>query len=157
MGHRALALVLMIAGCPSGGTDCIGDSPEAFLDPGTSTCIEVGDQDACHYCGGDHCAVGDPRTLDLAPCAACAPFAEGDCLARAGCRAAYVNGVFDRCLGTAPSGPVHDGGCSMLGARACSRHDDCAAWYVRSAGGAPVFDHCADEVPINASVRAGGT
>jgi hypothetical protein len=156
MRCRALVLVLAIAGCPDGGTDCIGDSPASFLDPASDTCIEVGDQDACQYCGGTHCVVGDARALDLAPCSTCAPINEVDCLGRAGCRASYVNGAFDRCLGTAPSGPVHDGACAVLGAQECSHHDNCTAWYVRSAGGAAFFDHCADEVPSGASSRADG-
>lgn len=150
MRHRALVLILTIAGCSSGGTDCIGDGPTLLLDPASSTCIETGDQDVCKFCGGARCVVGDAHSLDLAPCRACGG-PEGDCLSRAGCRASYVNGEFLACVGTAPSGPVHDGACAGLGAYACSRHDNCTAWYVRSTGAPPVFDHCADEVPTAVS------
>jgi hypothetical protein len=147
MRHLLRFLLVVTASCQNGGTDCLGDSPELFVDPQTGTCIEVGDSDACQRCGIGPCTVGDARVLDLAPCSGglCGSATEMKCLDQPGCIAEYIDGGFHHCGETALSGPVHSGQCVDLDAHECSRHDNCSAWYVHTANGTQQFDHCADE------------
>lgn len=141
----AVLVVLAWTACVPRDSDCLSDSPELLRDPGTGSCIEVGDADACRYCSTTHsCLVGDAAALDFASCGV-APVAESACLELAGHLAVYAGGEFLACWRTAPSGPVHGGGCAGLDAYQCSRHDNCIARYDRTDDGALGFERCADE------------
>jgi hypothetical protein len=158
MRDLVLLLLLAMTGCATNaGTDCLSDGPERFFDPQSGGCILVGDREACDSCGGPQCVVGDGSAMDLALCdEGCASFTEMTCLGQPGCIAAYVDGSFAYCRGTAPSGPVHSGACAGLDAHECARHDNCAAWYLHRVSGAMSFDHCADEVRASTSAPADG-
>jgi hypothetical protein len=157
LAMRALALVLVVcAGCNLDGTDCFTDGTVRVRDPETGACTEAGTRHACRYCASsDECLVGDLEDLDLGLCelSGCRVDSEASCLELAGCRASYLSGSFLACWRTAPSGPPHSEPCAGLDAHACSRHDDCAAWYVRLSDGSMLFERCLDEAA--ASSRAG--
>ena len=157
--HRArvgsthlLGVAVGIAGisAPScGEQECITDPMATVRDPATGACILVSNDDGCAFCPtfGLTCVVGDPVALDFADCGSqCPAVGETACLASDGCRAAYRDGQFTACWSTAPSGPLHTGLCAGLDAHACSRHDNCTAWYV-GAGSGMRFDHCEEEIP----------
>lgn len=136
-------LVFLIAGCglSEGGKFC----PEVLVslrDPTSGACHNVG---ACDANGNE---IPFP---DQASCGgSCEALSEADCVAVAGCRAAYIGGSGNRflgCWGTAPSGQVHTGACAGLDAQTCSRHDNCSAWYVEPSPGTTEFDRCVDEPP----------
>jgi hypothetical protein len=67
----------------------------------------------------------------------------------------YLDGSFENCTATAPSGPIHAGACAGLDAHDCARHDSCSAWYRHGARGV-MFDRCADEVGASSSVAVDG-
>lgn len=104
-------------------------------DPQTGLCGYVGGGGGgggttCGDYGGAN--RGAPEFRDWAICyAQCEGFDEASCLESAGCRAAYIDQwgeqSFYECWGTAPSGPVQGGDCTLLAAQECSRHDDCSA------------------------------
>jgi hypothetical protein len=110
-----------------------------FRDPQTGQCESFGYpcNDPCGRCPaleGDH-AVLAPNP-DWAVCSgACEALTENTCLAKAGCRAAYLDPPggpkhFWGCWEVAPSGPIH-GSCFNLDAHGCSQHDDCIALYAQ--------------------------
>jgi hypothetical protein len=156
------ALVLLVLACTGCWTDspheCFGDFLVERRDPDTGICIELGDADACKFCAvrPSKCTVATMvavARLDDPTCAGtCILNFERECLDAPGCRAIYTSAGFFGCWSTAPSGPVGDGACAGLGAYECSRHDNCAAWYVKGDAGYETksFDHCADEVPAKA-------
>ncbi|MFH0901833.1 MAG: hypothetical protein V2A73_14480 [Pseudomonadota bacterium] len=90
----------------------------------------------------------------------CSELREGACLTAEGCRAAYLVDEsmaegrapeFLGCWATAPSGPVQGDNCIGLSAQACSRHDDCFAYYSRGQGESRAigqFAFCGQEQPL---------
>ncbi|HET7499919.1 MAG TPA: hypothetical protein VFK02_02920 [Kofleriaceae bacterium] len=137
-----------VSGAPGCNTqECDTDPMAHVRDPTNGACVTVTNEDACKYCvsRSETCIVGDPGPLDFADCAPCPAADEATCLASDGCRAIYHDGGYTACWPTAPSGPVHTGACVGLDAHACSRHDNCTAWYA-GAGGAMAFDHCEEEI-----------
>jgi hypothetical protein len=142
----AVLILLALTACVPQDSDCLGDSPARVRDPRTASCIEVGDADACRYCSTTRsCLVSDAAALDFASCGSVAQVAESACLDLSGHLAAYAGGDFLACWTTAPSGPIHGGGCVGLDAYQCSRHDNCTARYDRTNDGALDFARCADE------------
>jgi hypothetical protein len=98
----------------------------------------------CESPGGNPCdpAVPPPTLVpDWGACdSPCAGLDETTCRAADACRAIYADAsppwteqaphfVYKDCWPTAPSGPVHGGGCQGLDAYGCSRHDDCVAHH----------------------------
>ncbi len=165
MNRLILASALLMLAAATGGCVFYGegdDEPCALYDA-------VGFRNpvngACEWGGGGGCggAVDQaeaPGALpDMATCPGeCEALDETSCQATSACRAAYLDGAFFGCWGTAPSGPVQGGGCGSLDAWECSRHDDCTAHYTgdygQDGGGAredgialaTTFSYCADEV-----------
>lgn len=144
---RITVLLVLLSGClfeTNTGSDCLGDGPEPRFVPDLGACVDVGDADACQFCGDRMCVVADPA--GLAQCGGpCTTTDETACLGTQGCIATYVAGSFASCWSTAPSGPVHSGACAGLDARDCSRHDNCSAWYGRSDSTTLMFQRCVDE------------
>jgi hypothetical protein len=155
---RTFALLLLIfAAC--GEQECFTDPMDLVIDPKTGECIEVSNKDGCTFCGTEggaaRCVVGDVQKLDYAECrGACLAVTEEGCLATDGCHAAYADGRFVACWGTAPSGPVHTGVCIGLDAHECSRHDNCSAWFTAGPADAMAFSHCEEELQLPRDGRA---
>jgi hypothetical protein len=142
----------------TGDDDCVDngalDPANGLLDPSTLQCVWNGGGGGCG--DGIRPAGADAIYHDWAQCyGACDGLAEDSCLASDGCRAIYndleacqPDGTCGRvltyaeCVGTAPSGPVRGGDCSILGAEECSRHDDCSAVH---AGVPGQFELCQAE------------
>ena len=136
-------LVVVLAGCGlgDGGTAC-PRFVEVLRDPVSGACHDARPCDA----EGDETPIPDHASCGTS----CEALSEADCLAAAGCRAAYIDGTGNRflgCWGTAPRAPVSTGACTGLDAQACSRHDNCSAWYLETSPGTTTFEHCADEAP----------
>ncbi|MBA3394842.1 MAG: hypothetical protein H0T89_19505 [Deltaproteobacteria bacterium] len=143
---RCLALVALtlVAGCDLYFSDGDDEPPCAAYDlapaqelrnPQTGMCEGIGYpcDGACGPCTAD--AIAQP---DWGSCySMCEQLSEHSCMVTAGCRVAYRDfptqdrlPEFLGCWATAMSGPIQGGGCSNLDAHACSRHDDCAAYYI---------------------------
>jgi hypothetical protein len=114
----------------------------------------------CSDFGSDTCGGPQVRVPDWAQCDdACAALDEPTCLAAPRCRVAYVESgapcaagcpspTFYGCWGTAPHATTSVGACAGLDAFTCSTHDNCAAIYVDTGGGAGgslVFGSCVAE------------
>lgn len=122
------------------------DHGEDLRDPETGICQFV-----------DTCTVARP---DWASCqTACDGLTATQCLATAGCHAAYVDSgsdqgpTFWQCWDVPPSGPA-EGNCAGLDAQECSRYDDCTSIYnpgAPSTGTMPAvatsFQGCAPAIP----------
>jgi len=136
-------LVVFIAGCGLGeGGEVCPLYVVVLRDPVSGTCHDVRPCDA----SGNGIPIPDQASCG----SSCEALSEADCVVAAGCRAAYIGGNSNRflgCWGTAPSDPVRTGACAGLDAQACSRHDNCSAWYLEPSPGTTKFDHCADEAP----------
>ncbi len=159
----ALLAVVATTGCSLyyGGGGGGGGVPDAqcytappsqvqLRDPSTGQCEYIySGCNACEPCGG----ASSIYPADWAPCpSACTNLSEATCLATAGCQAEYLsNGSpsysFWGCYAVAPSGPI-EGSCDGLDADACSRHDDCMAYYGPVGDGDPTgFTKCVAEAP----------
>jgi hypothetical protein len=109
---------------------------ELLRDPQTGDCSGYGSYPCDERCGP--CPQTGAAHPDWGSCySACEDLTEFSCIATDGCRAAYweakpnadQGSLFRGCWAIAPSGPERGGDCTGLDAYACSRHDDCAAYY----------------------------
>ncbi|MDQ3366288.1 MAG: hypothetical protein M3680_12755 [Myxococcota bacterium] len=154
MRRFAIATLFLLAGCDlyfGGGDDapCALGSKEDGLapayehrNPHTGQCEQFGGGGCDYRCGPcpayDTSSGADIAQPDWGSCySQCEALDENSCLVTSGCRAAYTEfqnddrvPEFRGCWATAPSGPVQGGGCVGLDAHACSRHDDCSAYYI---------------------------
>ncbi|MBA3502156.1 MAG: hypothetical protein M4D80_34065 [Myxococcota bacterium] len=147
MRRLVIAFAVLLSGCDlyfSGGDDepCnfVGDevkpaiAPDLRRNPTTGECQSAGGYPCDDRCGP--CPAAEADIVDWGSCySECDGLAEGACMAKTGCFAAYTEyptqdrkGEFRGCWQTAPSGPI-GGSCSNLDAYECSRHDNCTAHY----------------------------
>jgi hypothetical protein len=148
---RFVPLLIVLAGCDLYFTDRSDDDdvcalvdyayPEV-LDPYTGVCT-TDFTPQCRPC--EPCPAKPEAPLDWATCLGpCDGLTEAACLDTASCRGAYSAGGFAACWSVAPSGP-ESGSCEGLDAYACSRHDDCAAFYTDLGGERSQFLDCRPE------------
>nr|MBA3818940.1 hypothetical protein [Deltaproteobacteria bacterium] len=155
MRRFAIATLFLLAGCDlyfDGGDDppcAYGGEKELApayeqRNPQTGQCEQFGGGGCDERCGpcpayDTSGASGDQAAQpDWGSCySQCEALDESSCVVTAGCRAAYTDfpnedrsPEFRGCWATALSGPVQGGGCVGLDAHACSRHDDCSAYYI---------------------------
>jgi hypothetical protein len=142
-------LLTMSAGCQfyfgGGDDDCVGaplPPARGLRNPQSGTCEYYGGGGGCDGQPVPAAAVEPGVAVDWATCEnACSGLDEKTCQASDGCRAIYTDrcstlGVdcftqdYAACWATAPSGPIRGGGCTNLGAQACSEHDDCVAVHL---------------------------
>lgn len=169
MRSLVLALLTLTAGCQLyfddddppckqyGAEPAIADN--LLRDPNTGECQSFGYGECDDRCGP--CPLYDTARTPNPDWGSCYSACEGldadTCMGTAGCRAAYTIPLADDgpaefrgCWAVAPSGPIQGGGCTGLDAHACSRHDDCIAYYedarTRETQVAPVqFAECGPE------------
>nr|HEX4316503.1 hypothetical protein [Kofleriaceae bacterium] len=129
---------------PAGGGLSGGGAAAFQLDPDTGACVQM--QTYSCPCG-EACAV--PAQIITGECdGPCANLDENDCLATAGCHAAYVGAwtpagstvnTFNACWDIQPA-PVQDQSCSGLDAYSCSFADSCVSVLMNGE-----FTACQDE------------
>jgi hypothetical protein len=157
MRHRLLVVCLLLTGCDLylGGDDTGDDvcnvdygggggGPDyQYRDPTTAQCSSFGGGGCDCYGCADTAPIPDWGSCQ----SVCSELTESDCATTPGCYSAWLVGgdttMYWDCFQTAPSGPVA-GSCDGLDAYACSRHDNCRAYYSSNAGSTK-FDFCSDE------------
>jgi len=137
-----VALAAAAPGCVLYGQRTCDQAPPPpidLLNPDTLACESFFQTTCDPACGP--CPLADPPLPSWAACdTACTPLGEADCLATAGCRAAYDRHcylgdgpctsltAFLGCYAIDTSGPI-TGPCDGLDVVTCSRHDDCVGLY----------------------------
>lgn len=155
LGIFCLLGIFCISGCVHLSSDDDDDELDCdylerlvLRDPETGACVDLGSTaPECLACG--NCVPAGTDRTNRAFCGLCEGNDEARCLADVSCRAAYADpdGSFLGCWGALPMDASSSGACAGLDAYACSRRNDCSAWYSRLAPGVNMFDHCSDEPP----------